>query len=93
MSKLEFTVPDENSPGYLRRMMTISKFQQLITDGEIMEYYDALIDFLLGFITVPKDKAEAREALLDASQKQYGELLTAAYGRANPTPPEVSEMS
>ena len=93
MPELEFTVPDENSPGYLRRMMTVSKFQQLLSDGNIMDYYDALSDFLLGFITKPKDRDEAREALLDASQKQYGELLAAAYGRPNPTSPEASETS
>ena len=93
MAELEFTVPDENSPGYLRRMMTISKFQQLLAENQITDYYDALIDFLLGFITKPEDRNEAREALLDASQKQYGELLAAAYGRPNPTLPEASETS
>jgi hypothetical protein len=94
MTELVFEIPDEKTPGYLRRVMAASKFGEMMRNSEIgAEYYENLITFLLGFIVEPVDRNEAREALLDASQEKYMELLEAVNGQANPTSAEVTETS
>jgi hypothetical protein len=52
-----------------------------------------LITFLLGFISEPTDRAEAREALLDATLEQYRDLLGLINKPPNPTSPEPTEKS
>jgi hypothetical protein len=94
MSELTFEIPDEKTPGFLRRMMAANKFTRLLKEGDIdVEYFENLITFLLGFITEPEDRDEAREALLDASQEQYMSLLQAINGQANPTSAPETEKS
>ena len=94
MSQLVFEVPDENTPGFLRRQMAANRFSELLRAGEVTgECFENLITFLLGFIVEPEDRDKAREALLDASLKQYNELLAAVTGGANPTSPRESETS
>jgi hypothetical protein len=94
MSELTFEIPDEKTPGFLRRMMAANRFTQMLREGNVnAEYYENLITFLLGFITEPEDRDEAREALLDASQEQYMSLLQAINGQANPTSAPENETS
>ena len=94
MSEIVFKVPDEKSPGFLRRMMAAGRFSELMRKGETgAEYYDNLITFLLCFIVEPEDRDEAREALLDATQDQYLELLDAVNNQGNPTSAQPSEKS
>jgi hypothetical protein len=94
MAKLSFTVPDEKTPGYLRRVLAANRFNELMKAGELNSAaYEDLITFLLGFVTEPTDRDEAREALLDATLEQYLELLNQVNGKANPTSPEQTEMS
>ena len=94
MTELVFEVPDEKTPGFLRRQMAASRFREMLNAGEInQEYFENLITFLLGFITEPGNREEAREALLDATQEQYLELLQAVNGKANPTSPNPEKTS
>jgi len=94
MDKLVFTVPDEKTPGYLRRVMAASRFNEMLRANTLTsEAYEDLITFLMGFITRPEDRTEAREALLDATLEQYNELLGEINGMVNPTSPEPSETS
>jgi hypothetical protein len=94
MSELTFEIPDEKTPGYLRRLMAANRFTEMLKDGNFnLEYYENLITFLLGFITEPEDRGEAREALLDATQEQYMELLQAVTEQANPTSELEQEKS
>ena len=95
MTELVFEVPDAKTPGFLRRQMAANRFSELLREGEVnQEYFENLITFLLGFIIEPEDRDEAREALLDATQEQYMELLNAVNGKAeNPTSPRESETS
>ena len=95
MSEITIEVPDEKQPGYLRRLIAVSRFQELQREGKITpEYYDNLITFILAYVSEPEDRDEAREALLDASAEQYMDILSAITGKdENPTPPEPSEKS
>jgi len=91
MSEIEFTTPDENTPGFLRRQLKIAEFQEMLRDGDMKSYYIELANFLLPFVTKPVDRDKAHEALLDCTQKQFRDLLNAAYGVVtNPTSaPEI----
>ena len=88
MSKLVFTKPDPEAPGYLRRMRQALEFQEAFKSANPgPAAVDKLIEFLLPNVTEPVDRNEAREALLDASQAQFMELLGALTGGdENPTP-------
>lgn len=94
MSKIVFKIPDVESPGYLRRAIAAQEFLQTMNDGQVSpEHYEKLIAFLLNFITEPDNEADKREALLDASEAQFRELMEAVMGKKNPTPPEQSEKN
>jgi hypothetical protein len=94
VSELVFSVPDEHTPGYLRRVMAANRFNEMIKAGELTSAaYEDLITFLLGFITEPEDRALAREALLDATLEQYRDLLGLINQPPNPTSPEPSGTS
>ena len=94
MTDIVFKVPDKKSPGFLRRMMAAGRFSELMRKGETGDaYYDNLIQFLLNFVEEPKDRDEAREALLDASEEQYVALLDAVNNQGNPTSAQPSEKS
>ena len=94
-TEIVFEVPGPEAPGYLRRLMAANKFTTMRNEGNITpEYYQNLITFLLAYIKKPADRDEAREALLDATQEQYMELLNAVNGKAeNPTSPRENETS
>ena len=89
MTDLVFTPPDENTPGFLRRQREALKFMQLLKDDPSPETIDGMVDFLVDFVTEPKGKKEAIDALWDASEAQFNELLGAVIGKAddaeNPT--------
>jgi hypothetical protein len=94
MAKLTFNVPDEKTPGYLRRVIAATRFSEMLKEGTLNSTaYEDLITFLMGFITEPKDRGAAREALLDATLEQYNDLLKQVNGQANPTSPEQTETS
>jgi hypothetical protein len=87
--KLVFTVPGPEAPGYLRRMRAALVFKDKFADPELVptpETIDELVEFLLPYVDEPKDRDEARDALLDASMTQYNELLAAVAGTNSPNP-------
>jgi hypothetical protein len=94
MAEIVFNLPDEKTPGYLRRVLAANRFNELMKAGELTSSaYEDLITFLLGFISEPEDRGEAREALLDASLEQYRDLLGLINKPPNPTSPEPTEKS
>lgn len=94
MSELVFVVPGDKTPGYLRRILAVNRFNEMLQSGNLTsEAYEDLITFLLGFISEPEDRDEAREALLDATLEQYRDLLGLINKPPNPTSPEPTEMS
>lgn len=86
MTELHFTLPGRETPGYLRRMREALRFQEMLNANPSVEAMDAMVDFLLNYVDEPKDKAQARELLLDASEQQFMELLGAVTGEAEETP-------
>jgi hypothetical protein len=80
MAKVELVLeqPTPDSPGYLRRnKQAMALFAGLKSaPGAI----DKIADFLLPYVIAPHNRDEAREALLDATERQIKELLTAVMG-------------
>ena len=95
MTEIVFELATDQDPGFLRRVIKARGFlDKLHEQGIDMDYYEKLIDFLMGFITEPGNREEAREALLDASREQYQDLLNAIItGKANPISPKAIETS
>lgn len=89
MADLVFTPPDENTPGYLRRQKQALEFMQSLKGDPTPKTIDNMVEFLVEFVTEPKDKDEARNALWDASQAQFDALLKSVLGQGedaeNPT--------
>jgi len=89
MTDLVFTPPDENTPGYLRRQKQALKFMQSLQGDPTPDTIDGMVEFLVQFVTEPKDDEQARDALWDASQAQFDALLKSVLGQGeddeNPT--------
>jgi hypothetical protein len=93
-NKIVFTPPGRNDPGYLRRMRRALEMKTLIKQKEIApEHIDSIIEFLLGYVTEPENRDQARELLWDASEEDFLSMLTAISGdmaQGNPTKPTDS---
>lgn len=88
MTTLRFKVPGPESPGYLKRMRRALEFQRSLSDDFTPEKLDELVKFLAGYVTEPELEEERIEALMDASQEEFEQLLGALTGdgAGNPTP-------
>lgn len=81
-----FKAPGKDEPGFLRRQRQAIEFSEKLTNKPTTKTIDAMVDFLLVYVVEPTDRKDAREALLDASEAQFGELLgVLAGGAENPT--------
>ena len=75
MSELRFLVPGPDQPGFLKREQARLKFL-----GEYLEVEKGeekipfLINYLVQFVTEPKDKKKAEELLWDAPEATIAEL-------------------
>ena len=89
MTELVFTPPDENTPGYLRRQKQALEFMQSLQGDPTPKTIDNMVEFLVQFVTEPKDVKQAKEALWDASQAEFDLLLKSVLGQGedaeNPT--------
>lgn len=70
---VKFEVPGKDAPGYLKRQRKLAEFMEM--EGNSAARWDAMIEYLLDFVTEPKDRAEAREALWDMPEAEYDEML------------------
>ena len=94
MTHLVFSLPDKETPGFLRRSKAAFEFQnKLKADTIDSKVIDDIVTFLLPFIKEPVDRLEAAETLWDASQAQFEELMSALVGQTNPTKAENSPSS
>ena len=78
--KLVFAPPDADAPGYLKRQRQALELFDGYKNDPSVDTVDRLVDFLLPFVTEPKTKARAREALWDASQNQIKQLIGVVVG-------------
>jgi len=86
MTKIVFEPPSAETPGYLRRTRMALEFRQKSATDAGPKLIDDMIEFLLPYVKEPADRSEAREALLDATQAQFMELIDAVTGEsADPT--------
>lgn len=87
-----FELPDEHTPGYLRRMKNLAEFQksQKETTDEI-ERFEKMCGFLSGYVKEPTDPEEAKDALMDATKEQIDELFALIGGGKAQVPPSNGE--
>jgi hypothetical protein len=79
--KIEFSPPDKNAPGFLKRLKKVAAFQASFSEGKITgETMDNLVDFLADYVIEPVDREQAKEALWDASETQFLSLLSSVSG-------------
>jgi len=92
LKKVVFELPDERTPGFLRRMKNLAEFQkaQKSTIDEI-ERFEKMCDFLSGYIVEPTDPEDAKEALLDATKEQIDGLFALISGKREIVPPSSGE--
>ena len=77
-----FEPPTDETPGFLRLQRRVLRLSGLLNAGEFDEaMVDDMVELLLPFVVEPADRDEAREALLDASKKQYQSMLNAVVGK------------
>lgn len=84
--EIKFRVPGKDEPGFLRRQRDAVRFGSELRSNPSVELMDEMVAFLAQFVEEPAGESEAIEALLDASQNQFQELLKAiSGGETNPT--------
>ena len=82
--KLVFERPSVNEPGFLRRARRALAFQEMISNNPGAKVLDEMVMFLADYVVEPADREEAIEALWEASEAQFKELLQEVAG-GNPT--------
>lgn len=93
---LKLEKPRSDAPGYLNRLMNGEKFRKFVAginpEGDFIEL---LCDYVLPYVKEPVDREEAKQALLQASEDEYKEVMRfiTSGGAENPTAPEPSGKS
>jgi len=95
MAKVVLERPGPEAPGYLRRSRRLLEIQERLSKEASLAALDELIGFLLDFVTEPVERGQAREMLLDLSQREIEELgkAVAGAGETPLSPPGPSESS
>lgn len=98
--KLKFSPPTIDTPGYVRRAKktielsnSLNKLKKAGEEYADPKLFDDLVDFLVEYIEEPKDRNEAKEALYDASQTQFTDMLNALMGGGQEAIPPTSETA
>ena len=73
--ELTFNLPDENTPGFLKRQRALMNIQANLTANPGSDAVDGLVDFILPFVVTPADLDVARDLLEDLSQTQLTDIL------------------
>lgn len=82
MSQLVFDPPGKEAPGFLRRAREALSFQEAMQEKPTVAALDGMVKFLLDYVSEPKDKDEAREILMDASEEQFINMLASLSGES-----------
>lgn len=92
--KLVLELPTKETPGFLRRSRSALIFRDKLTAEKVdPAVFDEMIEFLLPLVKEPKDRGKAKEALWDASQAQFEEILASLTGGGATVPPVSAETS
>lgn len=91
MTQIIFKLPDKTTPGYLRRVKKALEFAERMKAETSMATMDAVVEFLVDYVTEPQERSAKLEALMDATQEQIQELLDALSGGGASTVPPASE--
>lgn len=87
MTRLVFRVPGREAPGFLRRQMRALEFRDRLQGDDVSAAtVQALVEFLAEFVAEPEEIEARREALMEASQQEFEDLLTAIGGQAEAGP-------
>lgn len=77
-----FEPPTDETPGFLRLQKRVIAVSVRLNNGGLSEaLVDEMVELLLPYVVEPVDRDEAREALLDASRKQYMAMLNGLLGK------------
>jgi hypothetical protein len=87
MTKLIFTPPTADTPGYLRRARRGLEIHTAFKGNPTVQALDDMIDFLIEFVTEPADPKKAKELLWEASENEIETMLTTLWGGSEDTDP------
>lgn len=93
--KLIISPPPRDAPGFMRRQRKMLELHQLVTSqSREPALVDAMVEMILPYVSVPSDRDEAREALLDASEDEFYQIMRAIEGGgADPNSPSGGAKS
>lgn len=82
---MKIKIPDENAPGFIRRLRKYEKYNS----AEGVEKQEAMIDWLSEYI----EDDNPEEVLINASQKEVMDLISAIGRQAEAPDPKGSETT
>ena len=85
MAEIRFAPPEADAPGFLSRSRKAMVFRERMAasgSGMTVEKLDEMVDFLATWVSEPSDPQQAREALLEASENQFYQLLDIVSGES-----------
>ncbi len=90
---LRFEPPSSDAPGYLLRVRRSAEFATAQREGKLTpQAWDALVEFLLDYVTAPKDREEARKLIWQCSEREFTAMLDALNGKpAAPPLPNTAQ--
>lgn len=77
---IKFNAPGPDTPGFLKRQRQALEFKRQMQGDIGPEMVDTMVAYLLPYVSEPVDRDQAREALMDATQTQFMEMLGAIGG-------------
>ena len=91
MPIVEISPPQKTDKGYLRRTRTFLELQVAFSQDPSPELIDKMVENILPFVSVPVDRGEAFDVLLDASEGEFNEIMEAINGKSDSDPTEESQ--
>jgi len=93
---LVIDVPKSNEKGFLRRQNQLVKFMHSFESAQRNNIYEPdmieqMVEFLLTFVSEPKDRDEARELLWDLSEDEYMYVMASIRGSGEELVPPTND--
>lgn len=90
---LRFEPPSSDAPGYLLRVRRSAEFATAQREGKLTpQAWDALVEFLLDYVTEPRNRDAARDLLWQCSEREFNAMLDALNGKkAAPPLPNTAQ--